>query len=76
VTNTPGKRFFESKGVAVAANGLIEMNGPTWDALDALRSTWTLADTKRTIDYSEVVVLLLDATRGLEVQDLKIDTKD
>jgi len=49
VTNTLGKRFFESKNVAVAANGLIEMNGPTWDALDALRSTWTLADTKRTM---------------------------
>ena len=32
----------------------------------------SVADTKRTIDYSEVVVLLLDATRGLEVQDLKI----
>ena len=30
------------------------------------------ADTKRSIDYAEVVVLLLDATRGLEVQDLKI----
>jgi GTPase len=30
------------------------------------------ADTRRAIDYSEVVVLLLDATRGLEVQDLKI----
>ena len=25
------------------------------------------ADTKRAIDYAEVVVLLLDATRGLEV---------
>jgi predicted amidohydrolase YtcJ len=49
VTNTPGKRFFESKGVRVAENGLIEQNGPTWDALDALRSTWTLADTKRTM---------------------------
>jgi GTP-binding protein len=32
----------------------------------------SVADTRRTIDYSEVVVLLLDATRGLEVQDLKI----
>src|SRR3982750_3269412 len=32
----------------------------------------SVADTKRTIDYSEIVVLLLDATRGLEVQDLKI----
>ena len=29
-------------------------------------------DTKRAIDHAEVVVLLLDATRGLEVQDLKI----
>jgi GTP-binding protein len=30
------------------------------------------ADTRRAIDYAEVVVLLLDATRGLESQDLKI----
>src|SRR5687768_12875333 len=30
------------------------------------------ADTRRAIDHAEVVVLLLDATRGLEVQDLKI----
>ncbi len=29
-------------------------------------------DTKRAIDYAEVVVLLLDATRGLELQDLRI----
>ena len=32
----------------------------------------SVADTRRSIDYAEVVVLLLDATRGLEVQDLKI----
>ena len=30
------------------------------------------ADTRRAIDYAEVVVLLLDSTRGLEAQDLKI----
>jgi len=30
------------------------------------------ADTRRAIDYAEVVVLLLDATRGLESQDLRI----
>src|SRR5689334_19026140 len=30
------------------------------------------ADTRRAIDYAEVVVLILDATRGLEAQDLKI----
>jgi hypothetical protein len=49
VTNSLGKRFFESRGVAVAGNGLIAANGPTWDALDALRAGWTLADTKRTM---------------------------
>src|SRR3954453_770764 len=32
----------------------------------------SVADTRRTIDYSEVVLVLLDATRGLEVQDLRI----
>jgi GTPase len=30
------------------------------------------ADTKRSVDFAEVVVLLLDATRGLEAQDLRI----
>ena len=30
------------------------------------------ADTRRAIDHAEVVVLLLDATRGLESQDLRI----
>jgi len=49
VTNTLGKRFFESKGVPVAADGTIEMNRPSWDALDALRANWTLEDTKRTM---------------------------
>jgi GTP-binding protein len=32
----------------------------------------SVADTKRAIDYAEVVVLLLDAERGLESQDLRI----
>jgi GTP-binding protein len=32
----------------------------------------SVADARRAIDRSEVVLLLLDATRGLEVQDLKI----
>jgi GTP-binding protein len=32
----------------------------------------SVAETLRSIDYAEVVVLLLDATRGLEVQDLRI----
>jgi GTP-binding protein len=32
----------------------------------------SVADARHAIDYAEVVVLLLDATRGLEVKDLKI----
>jgi len=32
----------------------------------------SVADTKRAIDFAEVVVLLLDGTRGLESQDLRI----
>ncbi len=32
----------------------------------------SVADARRAVDFAEVVVLLLDATRGLEVQDLKI----
>lgn len=48
-TNTLGRKFFESKGVPVAADGTIAVNGPSWDALDALRSVWTLADRKRTM---------------------------
>lgn len=32
----------------------------------------SVADAKRAIDFAEVVVLLLDATKGLEAQDLRI----
>jgi GTPase len=32
----------------------------------------SVADARRSIDFAEVVVLLLDATKGLEHQDLKI----
>jgi len=32
----------------------------------------SVADARRSIDFSEVVILLLDATKGLELQDLKI----
>lgn len=35
----------------------------------------SVADGLRAVDFAEVVVLLLDATRGLEVQDLKIANK-
>src|SRR5687767_2211921 len=48
-TNTLGKKFLESKGVKVGPDGAIAQNEPSWDALDALRSVWTLTDKKRTM---------------------------
>lgn len=35
----------------------------------------SVADAMHAVDFAEVVVLLLDATRGLEVQDLKIASR-
>jgi predicted amidohydrolase YtcJ len=49
VTNTLGRTFFASRGIAVDDDGRIAANGPTWDALDALRAVWTLEDRKRTM---------------------------
>jgi predicted amidohydrolase YtcJ len=49
VTNTLGKKFLASHGVSVGPDGAIAQNGPSWDALDALRSIWTLEDKKRTM---------------------------
>jgi GTP-binding protein len=40
--------------------------------VDDKLETMSAADTQRAIDFAEVVVLLLDATRGLEAQDLRI----
>ena len=48
-TNSLGRKFFEGRGIKVSDTGVIEQNGPSWDALDALRANWTLADTKRTM---------------------------
>ena len=49
VTNSLGKNFFQGRGIPVSDTGLIQQNEPTWNALDALRSNWTLQDTKRTM---------------------------
>ena len=39
VTNSLGKKFFESKGIAVSPTGIIAPGDPTWKALAALRSS-------------------------------------
>jgi predicted amidohydrolase YtcJ len=46
-TNTKGKAFFESKGVAVSATGAIGANAPSLAALNALRAVQTFEDQKR-----------------------------
>ena len=46
-TNTAGKAFLESKGVAVGADGSIAANVPTIAALNALRSIQSFSDRTR-----------------------------
>ncbi|MEO8526260.1 MAG: amidohydrolase family protein [Caldimonas sp.] len=46
-TNTAGKIFFQSRGIAVGADGSIAANAATVAALNALRSVQTFEDKKR-----------------------------
>ena len=59
---------WEQKPVRLVDTAGLRKRSKVEDKLERLSA----ADTRRAIDYSEVVVLLLDATRGLEAQDLKI----
>ncbi|NUZ04324.1 amidohydrolase [Piscinibacter koreensis] len=47
VTNSAGRAFFTSRGIAVGADGSIAANAPTVAALNALRSVQTFDDKKR-----------------------------
>jgi predicted amidohydrolase YtcJ len=46
-TNTPGKAFFTSKGIAVSDTGAIAANAPSLAALNALRAVQTFDEKKR-----------------------------
>ena len=46
-TNSAGRAFFTSKGVAVSATGAIAANAPSLAALNALRAAQTFEDQKR-----------------------------
>src|SRR6478736_2738759 len=59
---------WEGRPVRLVDTAGLRKRAKVEDKLERLSS----ADTKRAIDYAEVVVLLLDATRGLEAQDLRI----
>jgi ribosome-associated GTPase EngA len=60
--------IWEGRAVRLVDTAGLRKRAKVDDKLERL----SVADTRRAIDYAEVVLLLLDATRGLEVQDLKI----
>jgi len=59
---------WEGRAVRLVDTAGLRKRAKVDDKLERLSA----ADTRRAIDYAEVVVLLLDATRGLEAQDLRI----
>jgi GTP-binding protein len=59
---------WEGRAVRLVDTAGLRKRAKVEDKLERLSA----ADTKRALDYAEVVVLLLDATRGLESQDLRI----
>jgi predicted amidohydrolase YtcJ len=67
-TNTPGRTFFASKGIAVSDTGQIAANAPSMAALNALRAVQTFDDRKRgTVDamaYSASVGVTTNADMG------------
>ena len=67
-TNTPGKAFFTSKGIAVSDTGAIGVNAPSMAALNALRAIQTFDDRKRgtvgAMAYSASVGVTTNADMG------------
>jgi GTPase len=59
---------FEGRAVRLIDTAGLRRKAKVDDKLEKLSA----ADTAHAIDFAEVVVLLLDATRGLEAQDLRI----
>jgi GTP-binding protein len=59
---------WNGRGVHLVDTAGLRKRAKVDDKLERLSA----ADTKRAIDHAEIVVLLLDATRGLESQDLRI----
>jgi GTPase len=59
---------FEGRPVRLIDTAGLRRKAKVEDKLEKLSA----ADTAHAIDFAEVVVLLLDATRGLEAQDLRI----
>jgi predicted amidohydrolase YtcJ len=79
-TNTRGRAFFDSRGVAVNDMGLIAANAPSLAALNALRAAQTPADRKRgtldALNYSATVGVTTNVDMGAFVLPGTADTHD
>lgn len=67
VTNTLGKKFFESKGIAVTDDGVIAAGAPTWRLLAELRKLWTLEDAIAGTDYAQNYLLAYGLTTSVDM---------
>jgi predicted amidohydrolase YtcJ len=66
ITNSLGKKFFESKGIAVGDNGALQ--GPAANAaLGALRSMQTLEDKIRSAEYAQAYALQYGLTTSVDM---------
>jgi predicted amidohydrolase YtcJ len=67
VTNSLGRKFFESKGIAVSPAGVIAPGNPTWAALAALRSMWNLEDEIGGTEYAQRYMLRYGLTTSVDM---------
>lgn len=67
VTNSRGKQFFESKGIAVSPVGIIATGQPSWSALAALRSIWSLQDEMGGYEYAQSFMLSYGLTTSVDM---------
>jgi len=66
-TNSAGKAFFTSRGVAVGADGAIAANTPTVAALNALRAVQTFDDKKRSTRDAMAYAASLGVTSNFDM---------
>ncbi|HEY4361776.1 MAG TPA: amidohydrolase family protein [Bryobacteraceae bacterium] len=66
-TNSAGKKFFASKGVAVSDTGAIAANAPSLAALNALRAVQTFADRKRGTMDAQAYSVSLGVTTNVDM---------
>lgn len=67
VTNSLGKNFFESKGIAVSPEGIIAPGNASNEALDLLRKMWTLQDAMGGAKYAQSYVLRYGLTTSVDM---------